>query len=188
MICSECGEAFTAPVRRGRPSTVCSRACRESRARERARRWHAANPERVVEYRLSNADSIRERNRRYHEADREWGAARAARWQAANPERVAASKLRSKLSGADRERAKRRRAADPEGHRSQQRAVYWADPERRREQSRRWAKANPDKARQLSRRNNQFRRALKRGAASGTRFDARDVFERDGWRCGDCQS
>ena len=185
-ICFECGEAFSTPVRRGRAPTLCSEACRESRARERTRRWYAANPQRAAQYRLANADSIRERNRRYHEADREWASARAARWQAANPERVDASKLRSKLSGADRERAKRRRLDDPEGHRQRQRAFYWADPEARRERSRKWAESNPEKARQLSRRNNQFRRALKRGAASGTRFDAREVFERDGWRCGLC--
>ena len=185
-ICPECGEAFYTSLRPGRAPTVCSVGCRESRARQRSRLWYVANAERAVQYRLSNVDSIRERNRRYHEADREWAAARAARWQAANPDRVAASKLRSKLSGADRERARRKRAADPEGDRRRQRAFYWADPESHRERARSWSKANPEKARQLSRRNNQFRRAIKGGAAGGTRINALEVFERDGWRCGLC--
>ena len=185
-ICTECGEAFSTPVRSGRAPTVCSEPCRESRARWNARRWYAANPQRALQYRLSNVDTTRDNNRRYHEADREWAAARAARWQAANPDSVAASKLRSKLSGTDRERAKLRRAADPVGHRKRQRAAYWADPEKWRERARNWSQANPEKARQLSRRSNQFRRALERGAPRGTRFDALEVFERDGWRCGLC--
>ena len=104
----------------------------------------------------------------------------------ANPEKVVANKLREKESGKPRARAAKFRAENPELFKKRQRDYYWSNPERGRKRALQWAKDNPEKAARLNARNNRRRKAVMRGATFAERFDAVDIYERDGWKCALC--
>jgi 5-methylcytosine-specific restriction endonuclease McrA len=149
LICAAdgCDQPFppTKPNKR-----YCSDRCRD---REKARRWRAANAEKVRESELRQRPAKRERYRRYREANpdeaREKAREQMRRWRAANPEkaREKANEQMRKWRAANLEKARendrQRRAADPEKYRERDRLRYAADPKKRRESVRRSRAANP---------------------------------------------
>ena len=184
--CVICGQDFQKERKGGRPPSVCSQECKAEQVRRRTAAWVEANPERKKQYREANRDRLAEYNRAYYAANPEAEVQRARAWQRANPDKVATNKLRQKESGADRARAARFRAENPELFKKRLRDHYWSNPEKGRDRVRQWAKDNPEKAAQLNARNNRRRKAVERGASETERFDAIEIFERDGWSCGLC--
>lgn len=65
-------------------------------------------------------------------------------------------------------------------------ATTLVQPEKARKRVLQWAKDNAEKAAQLNARNDRRRKAVERGASVAERFDAIEMFERDGWTCALC--
>lgn len=84
-------------------------------------------------------------------------------------------------------RQRARYAADPDRERSRMRETRaaWSEEEREREAARAREWNRKVGYTDSKRRGDQRRRAAKLGAVT-ERFDAREVYERDGWRCGIC--
>lgn len=154
--------------------------------RNRANAWYVANPERAKAYRENTRLERSQYNRRYYERNVDAERTRARSWQIANPDKVAANRKRDKESGKANERAKRHREHFPDRVRASNRRFYAKNLLQSRARVLQWAKDNPDKARALNSRNNRRRKAVVRGARDVERFDAVEIYERDGWICQIC--
>ena len=114
-VCRKCGQEK--PLEEFAKDKECvlghSHICKQCKA-ERNRKWRAANPEKVLEYKrkryAANPEKARERNRK---------------WRAANPEKVLEYK-------------RKRYAANPEKAREYKRKRYAANPEKVLERNRKW--------------------------------------------------
>ena len=114
-VCRKCGQEK--PLEEFAKDKECvlghSHICKQCKA-ERNRKWRAANPEKVLEYKrkryAANPEKVREYNRK---------------WCAANPEKVLEYK-------------RKRYAANPEKAREYKRKRYAANPEKVLERNRKW--------------------------------------------------
>ena len=114
-VCRKCGQEK--PLEEFTKDKECvlghSHICKQCKA-ERNRKWCAANPEKVLEYKrkryAANPEKVREYNRK---------------WCAANPEKVLEYK-------------RKRYAANPEKAREYKRKRYAANPEKVLERNRKW--------------------------------------------------
>ena len=114
-VCRKCGQEK--PLEEFAKDKECvlghSHICKQCKA-ERNRKWRAANPEKVLEYKrkryAANPEKVREYNRK---------------WCAANPEKVLEYK-------------RKRYAANPEKAREYKRKRYAANPEKVLEYNRKW--------------------------------------------------
>lgn len=120
-------------------------------AKERARRWRQANPEKVkaarARFHKKHPDRKKEASDRYCAANADKLKEAGARYRAANPEKVKAAQARFHKKHPDRKRATCARYRQ-------------ANTEKVKEYNARYRKANPDKIREQARRRN----ALKRGS------------------------
>ena len=127
-VCRKCGQEK--PLSEFVKDKTCalgySHTCKQCNA-ERNRKWRAANPEKIREYKrkryAANPEKVREYNRK---------------WRAANPEKVLEYK-------------RKRYAANPEKVREYKRKRYAANPEKVREYNRKRYAANPEKVREYNR-------------------------------------
>lgn len=134
-----------------RVAAEAQRACQQKR--------YELNPEKGREYsrqyRLENAEIVRERDRdrghRYRQDAREQEIERHRRYRERNKDKI-------------REAARRYRAANAQKLQERQRRWQELNPEKKREYSRRWYKRNTEQACECARRNNSARRAAHRRA------------------------
>jgi 5-methylcytosine-specific restriction endonuclease McrA len=129
--------------------------------REKARRWREANPGRK-----------QAQWQEWYAANREYNQARGRKWRKANPDRVRESKRRDERAHPERVRAAAARFRE-------------ANRERLREYFREWRRRNPERARAITNDGNHRRRARLRGVPEEA-IDRFVIYERDGGICWLC--
>lgn len=140
-------------------------------ARERQRRWSAANPDKVAvkarRWRLNHPEKNTERKRKYKQANPEKEAERSRRWKRKNPNKV-------------REQERRRRFADPEGTRRCNRRWHQNNIEKVHERCRNWRLSNPDRANAIKHR---YRTRKTAAGGSYTVAEWKALLAHYGYRC-----
>lgn len=160
---------------------------REERlAKQRA--WRQENQEKRRAYRAAHAARIREQQRAWREAHAERRKAYRRMYYQEHGEEERAYSKAYRENKPDTVRAIQRtyRQAHLEKLKARNRENYRKNAEHFRERSRQrvhvWKKDNPDKVLASC----QARRAKKKQSTHVERFSAREIFERDGWRCQAC--
>lgn len=130
--------------------------CKHGHIAERLTASHACHPcslERAKKWRAANKDKVRESNRKQYMKNPEKSRKRVRDYYAENAEarREAGRKDYAKNTEARQESSRKWKNENPEKVREGQRRYYWNNQEKMVEQRRRWREANPEKVKESDR-------------------------------------